>query len=150
MPTNILRRRNTPTVGKRELAGIPAVDFVVEIKVGTVRMKANILDTPTARRIWQALPIYSTAETWGAAVHFETPVESGRERGARQLVQPGDICFWSERDRVIIAYGPTPIAKAGEIRMPSPCNVWARTEDDVALLNTVVPGETVSITAAQD
>jgi hypothetical protein len=113
-----------------------------------VSIRAELLDTPTAERIWAALPIYSTAETWGGAVHFETPVESGRERGAKALACAGEIAFWSEEDRVIIAFGPTPISKPGELRLPRSCNIWATALDDPTLLKAVTPGEKVSLTAA--
>ena len=93
---------------------------------------------------------HSTAETWGASVHFEIPVASGRERGAKLNVTPGEICFWSEDERVLIAFGPTPISSAGPIRLPSPCNVWARALDDVAVLAGVRPGEKVSMTARKE
>ena len=101
----------------------------------------------TADRIWSTLPIYSTAETWGQSLHFETPVETGRDRTARTLAQPGDICFWSEDDRILIAFGPTPISRPGEIRLPRPCNIWAKALDDVTPLKDVSPGEKVSVTA---
>jgi uncharacterized protein len=39
----------------------------------------------------------------------------------------------------------TPLSKAGEIRMPSPVNVWARALDDVTALTIVRAGERVSV-----
>jgi hypothetical protein len=119
----------------------------VLIKAGRVAIRAELLETETANRIWTALPLFSTAETWGNSIHFETPVETGRERGARANSEAGDICFWTEDDRIIIGFGPTPISKPGEIRLPRPCNIWAKAMDDVTLLKTVVPGEKVSVTA---
>lgn len=120
------------------------------IKAGRVILRAELLSTPTADRLWAALPLHCTAETWGESLHFETPVGTGRERGARLNCAAGDICYWCEDDRVIIAYGPTPISRRHEIRLPSPCNVWAKALDDVRVLKTVRPGEKVSVTAAAD
>lgn len=150
MPTNVLRSRAKPAAGRAvPLATGPRVRRVV-ITAGRIRIRAEVLDTPTAARVVAALPLYSTAETWGEAIHFEVPVSSGRERGARINTAPGDICFWSEDDRVIVGFGPTPISRPGEIRMPQPCNVWARALDDVALLKSVRPGEKVTLTASTD
>jgi hypothetical protein len=149
MPTNILR--GTAKAARRgDVPGAKAKGGVrrVTIRAGRVTLTAELLDTPTAARIWTALPLYSTAETWGGSVHFETPVESGRERAARSTCARGDICFWSEDDRVIIVFGATPISKGAELRLPRPCNIWAKTRDDVGLLKAVVPGEKVSVTAA--
>jgi uncharacterized protein len=122
----------------------------VLIAAGRVKIRAALLDTPTADRLWRALPLHSTAETWGRSIRFETPVESGRERNAVLLAEPGDICFLVEDDRVIIAFGATPISRPGEMRLPRPCNLWARAPDDVGVLKAVRPGEKVSLTAAQD
>lgn len=149
MPTNILHKGATSPraqPAKRGGAG-PAAKRRVLIKAGRVSIRADLLDTETANRIWAALPLYSTAETWGNSIHFETPVETGRDRTARAKSELGDICYWNEDDRIIIAFGPTPISRPGEIRLPTPCNVWAKATDDVTLLKTVVPGEKVSVTA---
>ncbi len=136
MATN---RRATKPQGRRVL-----------IAAGRVIIRAELLDTPTADRLWQALPLHSTAETWGRSIRFETPVESGRERNARLLVAPGDICFSVEDDRVIIAFGATPISRVGELRLARPCNLWAPALDDVGVLKAVRPGEKVSLTPAED
>ncbi|WP_295558247.1 cyclophilin-like family protein [uncultured Hyphomicrobium sp.] len=146
MPTNILRKRPKP---ERAPNGRPetAPPRHVLIRAGRVSVRAELYATPTADRIWAALPLHSTAETWGQAIHFETPIETGRDRSARLLGTLGDICFWTEDDRVLIAFGPTPISRPGEIRLPRPCNVWAKALDDVTLLKDVAPGEKVSVTA---
>jgi len=153
MPTNLLRGQNRSVAPDKEEARRRAkkpADRRIQITAGRVKVRAQLLDTPTADRIWQALPLYSTAEPWGQAIHFGTPVESGRERNARQLATLGDIYFWVEDDRVIIVFGPTPISRPGELRLPRPCNLWARALDDVRVLKAVRPGEKVSVTSATD
>jgi uncharacterized protein len=147
MPTNILRGDNTKPKGRRPTRAAGEVRQVI-IRAGKVVIRARLLDTVTAERIWQQLPIYSTAETWGQAIHFETPVETGRERTAKQGMKAGDIGYWTEDDRIIIGFGMTPISKMGEIRMPSPVNIWATALDDVTALASVRPGERVSVLAA--
>ncbi|MBV1694780.1 MAG: hypothetical protein KGP27_10010 [Hyphomicrobiales bacterium] len=117
----------------------------VVIRAGRVVIRARLAETPTADRIWQQLPIYSSAEIWGGSLHFETHVETGRERGAKVAVKPGDIGYWIERDRIIIGYGATPTSKPGQIRMPSPVNVFAHALDDVSQLALVQPGERVAV-----
>lgn len=153
MPTNILRSRNDAVRAAKASTSArskkPGRRRIL-ITAGRAKVRAELLDTPTAERVWKALPIYSSAETWGQSIKFETPVETGRERNARQLVEPGDICFLIEDDRVIIVYGPTPISRPGELRLPRPSNLWARALDDVRVLNVVRPGEKVSLTPAED
>jgi hypothetical protein len=153
MPTNLLRDRNRSVRPDQELERRRATkpkDRRIVITAGRVKIRAQLLDTPTADRVWRALPLHSTAETWGQAIHFETPVESGREANARLLSEPGDIYFWVEDDRVVIAFGPTPISRPGEVRLPRPCNLWAQALDDVGVLKAVRPGERVSVTSAKD
>ena len=115
------------------------------IQAGTVTIRARLLDTPTADRIWKALPIHATVQTWGCEVYFTTPVVSPREADARDVVNPGEIVFWPDGDAIAIGYGATPLSKNGEIRLASPCNVWAQALDDVSLLRSVHAGETVSV-----
>jgi hypothetical protein len=146
MPTDLLRKRNTlfRAAPQSPRSGPPRR---VLIKAGRISVRAELLATPTADRIWAALPLYATAETWGRAIHFEIPVETGRDRTARLLADIGDIFFWVEDDRVLIPFGTTPISRPGEIRLPRPCNVWAKAIDDVAPLKVVAAGEKVSMTA---
>ena len=150
MPTNILRRQSKPSVqaGRRQGPARRSGVRRVIIKSGRISITAELLDTPTADRIWAALPIHSSAEPFGAAIQFEIPIESGRERGAKMLAALGELYFWSEEDRIVLVYGPTPISRSGEIRLQAPCNVWARTSEDLSPLKKVGPGEKISLVAA--
>jgi hypothetical protein len=149
MPTNIMRRRaDKVSAADTKPVAKAAAKRRVLIRAGRVSIHAELLDTATANRIWAALPLHSTAETWGQSINFEVPIESGRERGARLNAAPGELFYWSEEDRVVIAFGPTPISTKGEIRLPRPCNLWAKSADDVSLLKSVSPGEKISVTVA--
>jgi hypothetical protein len=120
----------------------------VLIEAGDVKIRARLLDTPTADQIWQSLPIVANARTWGQEVYFKAPVSSRPEPGARDVVRAGEIVFWPDGDAIAIGYGPTPVSRRGEIRLVSPCNVWAMALDDVCQLKGVYPGERVSVTVA--
>jgi hypothetical protein len=109
-----------------------------------------LLDTPTAERIWAALPIESSARTWGGEVYFDAPVTSEAEPDARVTVKAGDIVFWPDGDAISIGFGPTPLSRTrGEIRMAGPCNVWAEALDDVRQLRSVHPGVVISVSEAE-
>jgi len=147
MPTNLLRR-NTRKPAAAPRAAPPAFDRLALIRAGNVRIRIRLLNTPTADRIWRALPIFSTAELWGQGeVFFKTPLESGRERGAKVLVQPGEIAFSPDRDVIAIAFARTPTSRPGELRLWSPSNIWACALDDVRALQAVRPGEKIEVRA---
>jgi hypothetical protein len=149
-PTEILRKttQRPPKVATpRRRRPVEGAAREILIRAGRAVIRARLLDTPTAARVWRTLPIYSTAEVWGRAVLFETHVETGREAGAKTTIEVGEIAFQCEDDRAVIAYGATPISRAGEIRLASPCNVWAIAVDPVSQLAAVRPGQSITVTA---
>ena len=148
MPTNILRnvadsRKPQPRPHRGGTGPRQAV-----LTAGRVAIRIELANTPTADLVWRALPLHSTAQTWGGSLHFETPLEAGRDRTARINAVAGDIYFWVEQDRIIVPFGPTPISRKGECRLQSPANQWARALDDVRALAAVTPGEKISLVAA--
>ena len=63
----------------------------IVIRVGSIELKAELFDTPTADAIWQVLPIASTASTWGEEVYFAVPVTASLEADAKDVVEAGRL-----------------------------------------------------------
>lgn len=146
MPTNILRKAaDTAAKPGARAARRASAPRIAMLKAGKVVLRIEMAESLTADTVWQALPLHSTAETWGAALHFETPLEAGRDRTARVNGAVGDVYFWIADDRIVLPWGPTPISRSGELRLPSLCNVIGRALDDPKALAVVRPGEKVAL-----
>jgi hypothetical protein len=119
----------------------------IHFDFGSVTLDAELLDTPTAKAIAAALPIAGSALIWGEEVYFEISVNVAREKNARAVVTPGEIAYWPDGHAIALGYGRTPISKADETRLATPCNIWARALGDVKTLAKVRSGAKIRVTA---
>jgi hypothetical protein len=120
----------------------------IRFDFGTLTLEAELLDTPTARAIAKALPIASSAMTWGEEVYFEVPVKVGREGDARDVVTAGEIAYWVEGHCIAIGFGRTPISRGDEIRLAAPVNIFAKAVGDVKTLAKVKAGTKIEVSLA--
>jgi hypothetical protein len=109
------------------------------------KLEVELFDTPTARALLEALPFESRAQTWGEEVYFATPVKAKLEKDARQVVEPGMVCFWTEGDAIALPYGRTPISSDERPKLASRCNVLGSIVGDPKRLAAVKGGETVRV-----
>ncbi|MET0924645.1 MAG: cyclophilin-like fold protein [Xanthobacteraceae bacterium] len=119
----------------------------IRFDFGALTLEAELLDTPTARAIAAALPISSSALTWGEEVYFEVPVNVAREKDARAVVTPGEVAYWPDGHCVALGFGRTPISQGDECRLASPCNIFAKALGDVKALAKVRGGAKIKVTA---
>jgi hypothetical protein len=117
----------------------------ISITVDGISIECEVLDTPTAHAILNALPLESSAMTWGEEVYFSIPVSMPREEDAKAVVEPGEIAYWPDGQAIAIGFGETPISAPGEIRLAAPCNIWARSLADVTALRPSKPGDKVRV-----
>lgn len=117
----------------------------IRIKWPRGEVIAVLEDTPTSRKLIAALPCESRASTWGDEVYFALPIDAKLEAGAKQVVDPGTVCFWVPGRALAMPFGPTPIAKAGECRLASPCNVLGALLGDATKLKSVRDNDKIAV-----
>src|ERR1044072_5081685 len=88
-----------------------------------LRLEVDLLETQTAKGILEALPFEATAQTWGEGGYLATPGKAKLEEDARQVVEPGTVCFWTEGDAIALPYGRTPISTDERPKLASPWHV---------------------------
>jgi len=117
----------------------------IRLTIDGVVLSAELRDTPTANAILEALPLKSSTQTWGDEVYFEVPVSAPLEDDAKDVVEPGEIAFWTQGNCIAIGYGRTPISQGDEIRLAAPTNIWADAIEDVKQLKGVRAGAGITI-----
>jgi uncharacterized protein len=119
----------------------------IKFDFGSITLEAELLPTPSAEAISKVFPIEGEVLRWGEEVYFHIPVVSGREPDARAVVEAGEIAYWPEGPAIAIGFGSAPISAPGEIRLASPCNVWAKAASDVRCLSAIAAGTRVVVSA---
>jgi len=120
----------------------------VRISAGKVDLVAELRDTPTVQALAAALPFEASAQTWGDEVYFSTPVSVKLEADARQVVEPGTVCFWTEGDALALPFGRTPISTDEKPKLASRCNVLGKIVGDAKALAGIKAGAKVRVEKA--
>jgi hypothetical protein len=117
----------------------------LRISAGKVSLEAELRETPTTRALAAALPFEANAQTWGDEVYFSTPVSAKLEADAKQIVEPGTVCFWTEGDALALPFGRTPISTDERPKLASRCNVLGSIIGDPKALAGIKAGAKVRV-----
>jgi len=120
----------------------------IRIKWPKGELFAQLADTPTAKAVAAALPAKSRANTWGEEVYFTLAADVKLERDAREVVDPGAVCFWVQGGSLALPFGPTPVSRGNECRLVTRVNVLGTLEGDPRALASVRDGDAIEITLA--
>jgi len=114
-------------------------DKKITITVKDVKMGAELNDSNTAQKIWDALPIEGSVNTWGDEIYFSIPVNIGLEN-AKAVVSEGDLGYWPPGNAFCIFFGLTPASQGDEIRPASPVNIFGKIIGDHKVFKKVSSG----------
>ena len=120
----------------------------LRVSASKVTVELVLENTPTAEAIAKAAPFEAQAQTWGEEVYFSTPVSAKLEPDARQIVEPGTVCFWTQGDALALPYGRTPISTDERPKLASRCNILGRLEGDPRALAKIRSGEKITVSRA--
>ena len=114
-----------------------------------VVMEAELNQSRTAQRIWEALPIEAPGNTWGDEIYFSIPVDAETDN-AQEVVELGELAYWPPGTAFCIFFGPTPMSRGAEIRPASPVNVVGKLIGDPEIFKQVNDGTVVTIEQISD
>lgn len=115
------------------------------LRINGKSLNLFLKETETAEKIYNAVPINSSINTWGEEIYFNTNLLINKENEAKAVVDFGEIAFWTEGSAIAIGYGKTPISSGDEIRLASPCNIWANADFDKSFFGDINDGDKVSL-----
>lgn len=65
----------------------------------------------------------------------------------KEVLEVGDIAYWSPGKSMCIFFGPTPSSKGSEVRAYSPVSVFGRVTGDAKIFRAVKEGERIRVEA---
>jgi len=110
----------------------------IKITVGPLSMEAELNETPTGKKVADALPIRSALNTWGDEFYFTIPVEAELDESAREEVEVGDLGYWPPGKAFCIFFGQTPMSKPGKIIPASAVNIIGKVVGDAGRFKEVI------------
>ncbi len=125
-----------------------ATERKIRITAGQVSAEAVLNDSPTAGKIWEALPIDGRANTWGDEIYFSIPVQAKQEKDARDIVAVGELGYWPPGSAFCIFFGRTPASTDERPRAASAVNILGKVQGDPAAFKAVRSGTQVRLERA--
>ena len=120
----------------------------IRILAKNISLNAELNDSPTAQKIYNALPMEANVNTWGDEIYFKTIVKAHPEPDAREQVEVGEIGYWPPCNAFCVFFGPTPASIDDKPRAASAVNILGSVIGDATALRAVKDGDKVRIEKA--
>jgi hypothetical protein len=117
----------------------------IKITVGKLTMEAELNDTPTAKKVAEALPIKTSFNTWGDEIYFAIPVTASVDEFAQEVVEIGDLGYWPPGKAFCIFFGQTPASRPGKIMPASAVNMLGKVLGDATEFKSVMHEKSVRL-----
>ncbi|MBI2124188.1 hypothetical protein HYT92_00160 [Candidatus Pacearchaeota archaeon] len=120
----------------------------IKIAFGKKEIEAQLNDSETAKRIYEALPIEASANVWGEEIYFEIPASVEEEKAySRQGMHVGELAYWPQGHAFCIFFGRTPASINSEPRAVSNVNVIGMLSNKIEakLFKAVKDGDKIKI-----
>ena len=117
----------------------------IKLKSRKIEMGAELKNTETAKKIYNALPIIGMINRWGQEVYFSIPVHLNEEMDAKEVVEIGDIAYWPTGNCFCIFFGKTPASKEDEPRAASKVNVFGKIIGDAKAFEHTKDGDEITV-----
>ena len=119
----------------------------INLKFKSYNVVIKLRSTPTANIIKSILPCKSIVKTWGEEIYFEIPLKKdlSLDDTAKDVIDLGEIAYWTDGKCIAIGYGKTPISQNNEIRLAAKTNIWGDAVLNVKKLKNIKDGDEVII-----
>lgn len=112
------------------------------IEIGPIVLEMEFYDTETAKLIYDQLPFAGTLQKWGQEVSFDVPFpDISLEADARQVLNVGEVGYWTEGSSITIYYGETPASLGDQPGETTPVNVFGKIKTNVSELSSADVGD---------
>ena len=115
------------------------------ITISNLSVSAELNNSVSADKIWEALPLSGSAYVWGDEIYFEIPVSLKEVSDAQQEVEIGTLAYWPPGSALCVFFGKTPVSTNDKPKAYSPVNVLGLVDGDSRVFKIVEAGDQIVI-----
>lgn len=121
----------------------------ITITAGDITAEAELNESPSARAVYDALPLTARARTWGEEIYFDTGLTLKQAEDARQDMGVGEVAYWPTGKALCVFFGPTPASGPdGAPKAAGPVNPVGRITGNATRFREVPEGAEVRVEKA--
>lgn len=115
------------------------------ITISNLSVSAELNNSVSADKIWEALPLSGSVNVWGDEIYFEIPVSLKEVSDAQQEVEVGTLAYWPPGSALCVFFGKTPVSTSDKPKAYSPVNILGLVDGDSKVFKIVEAGDQIVI-----